>query len=531
MEIGNFRNPLRWIVEYFTGTDGVRLTAQDTLTLPAIWNGVSRISGHVSQLPLAVFRANYDESGEKVGGSKDRLHNAYQLLMRRPNAYQTPIVFREQLCVHSLLNGNGRAAIVRRGNRITELIPMLPESSGTGMLEGEKFHVCRPHEDDRLRLFFQPASEGKKDGLIVIDDKDVLHIPGLSTDGIAGIALKDIGRRNLGMAIAMEKRLNTQMDKGFSGSLMLEAPPGMFRKPEDAEEFLNYFEQRHNSPDKAGKVGMLREGMKANLMAMNNKEAEMTELRKFARQDAALWLGLEQILGDDSSVSYNSLEQKLLAYLMNCLNRWLKRWEEECEYKLLPDRQFKLESHYIRFNTAALLKSDYKTTVESLAQAIAATIISPNEARAKLDLNPREGGDAFINPAITPGDQAETPEEDEPAESAENPNQAAMKAVRARLAHLIGVEAQRVQSGATKSKNFLAWLDNFYSKKWIAEFADRLEEVGMDRELSELHCAESRRRLLEVCDYSQPENLVENVNKCVASWKSRANTLGELSHV
>src|SRR5690606_7229812 len=163
------------------------LTAHDTLPLPAIWNGVSRISGHVSQLPMNVFKATY-EDGEKVGGSKDRMHNAYQLLMRRPNAYQTPIVFREQLCVHSLLNGNGRAAIVRRGNRITELIPMLPECSGTGMIDGEKFHVTRPHKDDRIRKFFKSTSEGNDDGLIVIDDVDVLHIPGLSSDGIAGIA-------------------------------------------------------------------------------------------------------------------------------------------------------------------------------------------------------------------------------------------------------------------------------------------------------------------------------------------------------
>jgi len=533
---GTFMNPLRWIVEYFTGTDGARLTSHDTLTLPAIWNGVSRISGHVSQLPMSVFKATYDETGEKVGGSKDRLHNAYQLLMRRPNAYQTPIVFREQLCVHSLLNGNGRAAIVRRGNRVTELIPMLPETSGTGMLEGEKFHVCRPHQDDRIRLFFEPTSEGKKDGLIVIWDKDVLHIPGLSSDGIAGIALKDIGRRNLGMAIAMEKRLNTQMDKGFSGSLMLEAPAGMFRKPEDAEEFLNYFEERHNSPDKAGKVGMLREGMKANLMAMNNRDAEMTELRKFARQDAALWLGLEQILGDDSSVSYNSLEQKLLAYLMNCLNRWLKRWEEECEYKLLPDRQFKLESHYIRFNTAALLKSDYKTTVESLSAAIAATIINPNEARAKLDLNPREGGDTYANPAITPGEPASQPSSDNNQDDTpDNPNQAAMQAIRSRISHLIGVESSQVieaaKQASQKGKNFLDWLDKFYGDKWLKKFADRLEEIGLDRDLSELHCSESKRRIIESCAKSTEDKLVENVTNCVSSWKARANTLGELSHV
>lgn len=533
MELGTFRNPMRWLLDLFSSGDGARLTANDTLTLPAIWNGVSRISGHVSQLPMSIFKAEYDESGKKVGGNKDRQHNAYQLLMRRPNAYQTPIVFREQLCVHSLLNGNGRAAIVRRGNRITELIPMLPDCSGTGMIDGEKFHISRPHADDRLRNFFKPVTGGKNDGLIIIDDIDVLHIPGLSSDGITGLALKDVGRRNLGIAIGMEKRLSTQMEKGFSGSLMLEAPVNMFRKQEDAEEFLEHFEKRHNSPDKAGKVGMLREGMKANLMAMNNKDAEMIEQRKFARQDAALWLGLESILGDDSSVSYNSLEQKLLAYLMNCLNRWLKRWEEECEYKLLPDRQFKMESHYIRFNTAALLKSDYKTTVESLAQGIAATIISPNEARAKLDLNPRAGGDEFVNPAITPGSQDTNSKPSEPKN--DTPNQTAARAIHSRLSHMIGVESGKVVTAAkqatSKGMNYVAWLDRFYETKWLGKFADCLEELGMDRGLANLHCAESKRRILEVCDESTNETLADNVSACVSGWKARANTIGELTHV
>jgi len=104
---------------------------------------------------------------------------------------------------------------------------------------------------------------------------------------------------------------------------------------------------------------------------------------------------------------------------MNCLNKWLKRWEEEMEYKLLPRRQFDLESHFIRFNSAALLKSDYKTSVESLALGINATILSPNEAREKLDLNPYDGGDTYRNPAITPG-SGNDPQPQDPSPSVDD---------------------------------------------------------------------------------------------------------------
>jgi len=518
------RDALDWLL----GSSSEKaISSRDTLTLPAIWNGVSRIAGHVSQLPINVYEATYD-GDEKVGGKRSRSHNAHWLMMRRPNAYQTPVVFREQVSKDSLLDGNGRAALIRSGTRIMEMIPLDPNRTVTAMVMGEKYHATRPGPDDRLRLFYETENTDKH-CLILLTDSEVLHIPGLSDNGISGIALKDIGRRNLGMSIAAEKRLGTQMEKGFAGNLMLEAPPGVFAKQADAEEFLDAFEKRHSSPDKAGKVGMLRNGLKANLLAMNNKDAEMTDLRKFARQDAALWLGLEQILGDDSSVSYNSLEQKLLAYLMNCLNRWLKRWEEEIEWKLLSKSDFAAERYYVRFNTAALLKSDFKTTIESLSQAITSTIISPNEARSKLDMNPRDGGDTFANPAITPG-QADTEptSADDPKDNQDEtqPTNATRKATQVLFGRLVGIEAKRAVSAAEKSKNFCNWIDSFYAK-WETKLAGDIEAVGGDRDLATTHCAESKARLLRCADESTQETLAGNVSKCVASWSARAITLAE----
>lgn len=518
----SFSNPPDWITRWVQGWDWgdgreeKRITSERSLTYAPIWYGVNKIAGHIAQLPVNVYK-RLDE-----GAERDRRHNVHKL-MKRPNVYQSSIVFRELLAVNSLLDGNGRAAIVRDGNRIVELIPMLPDCTTTGMVQGIKFHAVRPAPDDRLRLFFNDI-DGKKTetGLILLDDIEVVHVPGLSLDGVKGVALRDIASRNFGASINAEKRLANQMENGFSGNLMLQAPSGVFRNEKDAEEFMDHFEKRHNSPDKAGKPGLLREGITANILAMNNKDAEMIDNRKFQRQDAALYLGLESILGDDQSVSYNSLEQKNLAYLMNTLNRWLRRWEEEMEYKLLPRRQFDNETHFIKFNTAALLKSDFQTTVASLGSLVTTTIFSRNEAREKLDMNPVDGGDKYENPAITPGEPKQ-PDKNPPKE--DKPSTARM-AVESHIGHLIGVEASRVKQGATTAKNFIQWMDNFYSKNWETKFADNLESVGVDRDESTIHCNESKRQLLEVCDNSKPETLVENVEKCVSNWKFRANKIG-----
>lgn len=518
----NLQNPAKWFMNWLFGdwsdSSGKNVSSEAALSYAPIWYGVNKISGHIAQLPISVYE-RVDGGGEKV-----RQHQITKLL-RKPNAYQTGTIFREQVAAHSLLDGNGRAAIVRNGARVVELLPLPPECSATGMIRGVKVHATRPAYDDRLRMFFEDVNgETDSTGVIMLDDSEVVHIPGLSLDGISGLPLKKIAQRTLNTAINTEKRINKQFEQGFTGSLMLEAPAGMFRNEGEAQEFLSYFEERHNSPDKAGKPGLLREGMRANLLQSSNRDAEMTDSRLFQRQDAALLLGLEQILGDDSSVSYNSLEQKTLAYLMNCLNRWLRRWEEELEFKLLPSRQYERDTHYIRFNTAALLKSDYKQTIESLSAAIAATIISPNEARQKIDMLPYNGGDVHQNPAITPGADDDSGEMDEPDEApAVDPSTAA------RLSHLFGVEARRVKQAAGKAsnQNFVEWIDKFYASNWEPKLADWFEELGLDRDLARTHCEDSKGRLLEVLDYSSPDTLEDNVSKCVGSWKNRTVSIGE----
>lgn len=526
---GAFQSPADWVVKWIQGwdwgdgRDEKRITSERALTYAPIWYGVNKIAGHLAQLPIYVYKSM------DRGAELQLKHPVYRLL-RRPNPYQTSVVFREMLGVHSILDGNGRAAIVRRGNRIVELLPLHPERTVTVMIRGVKVHGTRPSPDDRVRLFFDNIEgDDAEDGLILLDDEDVLHVPGLTMNGVTGVPLRDIASRNIGASINAEKRLAFQMDKGFSGSLMLEAPQGVFRKQEEAEEFLEAFEKRHNSPEKAGRAGLLREGMKANVLSMNNRDAEMIENRKFQRQDAALYLGLESILGDDQSVSYNSLSEKNRGYLMNCLNRWLVRYEQEIEFKLLSRREFDAASHYVRYDTSDLIRSDFVSTVDALTKAVSGMIFTTNEAREVLDMNPVEGGDVLRNPAITPGtsqdQQLSEPEDDTPDTSD--------AATMAHVSHLIGVEANRVRQAAVKQKNFMQWASQFYScDNFERKLADNLELLGLDRHLATLHCDESKRQLLEICTNSPVESVADAVAERVAGWKSRAAIiLGDTANV
>ncbi|HUS39557.1 MAG TPA: phage portal protein, partial [Pirellulales bacterium] len=239
---------------------------------------MNKIAGHISQLPIGVYK-RLDR-----GAERDRTHPV-AMLMRKPNKYQTSTIYREQMAVHSILQGNGRSAIVRDPTgRATELIPLIPEYTGTGMLAGEKLHATRPPKDDRIRLFYDPVGDDD-DGPIMLDDENVVHIPGLTLDGINGLPLIEAAKRNLQISLGTETRIAAQMQNGFQGNIMLQAPPGVFRKQQDAQEFLEAFEERHHDKAKAGKPGLLRDGITANILAMNNTDAQFSEQRMFQRQD------------------------------------------------------------------------------------------------------------------------------------------------------------------------------------------------------------------------------------------------------
>lgn len=507
--------------DYFSDNDKP-LSSYEALKYPPIWFGVNKISSSIAQMPIVLYR-------KKDRGSDKVIKHPVAKLMRRPNKTQTSFAFFQQLMFHALLDGNGRAAIVRdEAGKPAELLTLHPTCTVSLIVDGEKYHITRPPEWDRLRKFFKPFSEYeamRKEPLILIDDRDVIHILGLSEDGIQGIPLRRVGAMSMRAGLHAQKRVASQMEKGFSGRLFFQVPNGVLRNKTEMDEFVHEVKKRHSGAD-GDDVGVLREGITANIIDMSNQEAEMAATRLFQRQDAGLLLGLESLPGDDHSVSYNSAEQKALAFLQ-MLGKYVTQIEQELEFKLLTPSEYDRKVYVLRAQSGVLLKTDMKTSAETIAGLVRGEIITPNEGREKLDMNPIEGGDTLRNPAITPASPEEPKREDVPNETGittVHPSKSEL-VLQSHVRHLIGVEANRIKKAAQHSKNFLGYVDNFYAKKWELYLADTLEEIGIDRDEARRHCAESRRLLLEVCDYSLPETLAENVAKCVSDWKNRASQI------
>lgn len=84
----------------------------------------------------------------------------------------------------------------------------------------------------------------------------------------------------------------------------------------------------------------------------------------------------------------------------------IKQYEEEINYKLLtPDQQD--EGKYYKFNEKVLFRTDSKTQMEYLSNGVKNSIVTPNEARRKLDMSNAEGGDRlYANGNVIPLEKA-----------------------------------------------------------------------------------------------------------------------------
>jgi len=520
MSATGLMKPLKWFLDLFTGETDSNVSVERALTSAAFFYGVRKITNNFSMLPCHLYKRQ-----NNITEIKDK-HPAQLILKESPNAYQVPFVWKQQHLSHAILWGNGASYIYRENGVPKELIPLMPDRTMVWMVDGQKVFTTKPDRDDRFDLVTDMRNNPEQ--VVSLEDADVFHTMGFTVDGYSGISIVRMAANTLNIDTSADRHSMRQLKKGYAGGLMLEAPPGAFRGEAQAREFLEDFRRTHDGEDNAGKTAMLREGIKANVMAMSNKDAELLDNRLFTRQQIALWLGLESILGDEKSVSYNSLEQKNLSYLMNCLGAWLTQFEQQAAMKLLTLRE-RQSGYYFKVNDGALLRSDKSAAAEFVSKLISATVISRNEAREVFDLNPVEGGDVYENPA-TSSNASRQIEQDDPEDDSEDstPSQPASAQNRSALEdtirNLIKVESARVVAMAKKPSALISKVDKFY-ERWERDLADKFESFGLDRDLATKHCQESKHQILAIAEKNHGDEVETVLRNATALWQNRSSKI------
>jgi len=128
-------------------------------------------------------------------------------------------------------------------------------------------------------------------------------------------------------------------------------------------------------------------------------DAQHLETRRYQVEEVCRAMRVMPIMVgiSDKATTYASAEQMFLHHVVHTLSPWYERIEQSIDCNLLGDNEMD-DGYYAKFIEEALLRGAMKDTAEYLVKMTSAGLMTRNEGRAKLDLNPLPGLDKPLTP-------------------------------------------------------------------------------------------------------------------------------------
>ncbi|MEF8943622.1 MAG: phage portal protein [Desulfohalobiaceae bacterium] len=362
-----------------TSEAGVSVSTNTALQTSAVYAAVKVLSESVASLPCMVYR-RLDS-----GGKERALRNpSYALLHDRPNNWQTAFEFWEMVTAMICLRGNAFLYKNKNGaNQVRELLPLQPE----------RVHV--EQLPDWSLVYWISGDAGGPIGRFTTND--ILHIRGMSLDGIMGVSPIAYQRNAIGMTVEAENYGARYFRNSAKPSGYLQHPQKL---SQEAKERLRQEWERTHGGKNQHKTAVLEEGLAFNPVTMNNQDSQFLETRRFQIEEIARIFRVPAVLLQhaDKTSTYASSEQFFLSFTKYTLMPWLRRIESAVNRNLFSPG----EKHFAEFLVDALERADAKTRSEFYASALQNEWMTRNEVRERENLNRVDGGDEFRNPSINP---------------------------------------------------------------------------------------------------------------------------------
>jgi len=284
--------------------------------------------------------------------------------------------WRSQMMNHLLFRGNYYAGILRHGDGIiNDLIPFNPDRVSVKQLL------------DYSLTYDVTLSDGS---VKTLRQDEVLHIRGLSSDGILGRGVISDAREMFGAALATQE-FSSRLFKNDATPGVVIKIPGKLENDDAVKRLKLSWDSEGAGASKSHKTRILENGATIERMTMTAEDSQFIETRKMQRSEIAALFGvpLRLLQANDNTASYASAEQDTLSFVTYTLRPWLIRIEQA----LLNQLFIAPRTYFPEHNLDGLLRADIKTRYEAYKIARDGGWLSKNEIRAKENENPIEDGD------------------------------------------------------------------------------------------------------------------------------------------
>lgn len=395
---------------------------EEVLSEATYFSCLKILSEAVGKMPLKLLKYN-----EKNGVVTMRRHWLYKIIHDRPNPYMTATSFWSTVEFNRNHYGNAYVWIQGAGKKLKLWI--LPSESVEVWYDDAK---ALGEQTDIYYLY----SVGEK--VYKFGSEEILHFKSSNTlDGIVGISVQDQLKTTIGGSVKSQRMVNKMYESGFTAKAVLNYTGSL--SDDNVKAFIAGIESYAKGEMKGdGVADIIPIPLGSTLTPLNVKLADnqFIEVKQYTSGQIAAAFGIKPYQYNDlTKSSYASAEAQQLSFYVDTLLYIIKQYEEELSYKLLSPEECE-QGYHFKFNVAVILRADLATQIKTLSQGVANFIYTPNEARAMLDLEAKEGGDRLLGngasipvelagtqyikdqPAAKPPEDPE-PEEDPPDENNE----------------------------------------------------------------------------------------------------------------
>lgn len=341
---------------------------------------VKLLAGAVSALPMNIYRMDF------TNGAKSQLwnENLWWVLNEQFHPQWPAAAGWDHLMRSRLYHGDAYAIIERNaGGQVLALRPVAKSRVLT-------------YELDSGRLIYAvlPDAKSREGKVWYYDQDDMIHVPGDGFDGVSSPSVLQFELRGAGStALAAQDASGRFFANGMMPSLALEFPHEPTK--ELVEETRAEVDARYGGVRNSGRPMLLFGGAKANELSITPDDAQLLDSRKFQVEEIARIYGVPPFMigHNEKTTSWGSgVEAMGSGFVRYTLRRHLHAITNEFNRKLFPRG-----SKFCEFDTSDLERPSFKDFTESLRAGLGRAgerpIFSQNEARARFNLPPVDGGD------------------------------------------------------------------------------------------------------------------------------------------
>lgn len=372
-------------------TGGVTVSNESILGVPPAWSAIRYISEGIASLGRGVFKRDGD-------GDVFPDHNSpvAALFDGRPHPHYTTFDFLQSLVANACL-GNGYARIhfdpVTARPYALEVIPqemVAIEYSRNGVL----FYRVSGVLDNQAINYLLPETE-------------MIHIKGISMTGVNGKQLRLVHNAAFAAGMGAQNYTNAYFEKGAAVGGLITFPNPLTK--EQREVLKSKLETQHQGSRNAGSIMVLDAGADFKAMQAGPKDAAVIDFSNLSTvQVSQIFKVPLHLLSQLDRSTFSNMEQQNQDFAVHCLQPWARKIEEEFTTKLFTAAEVRSRRRFFSFNLDPLMMGDMQAQATFFASAIQNGWMTPNEVRAKKNLNKIAGGDTlFIQQNMAPMDALE----------------------------------------------------------------------------------------------------------------------------